>query len=142
MLYFDTSYIVRLYTTDPGWEKVRALAATDSLTCSIQGYAETMGAFHRKFRERAISQKELREVMSQFERDSKAGGFQWVPLWHDTISRVAAAYASLPATNALRAADAIHLATAAESGLRSIYSNDAKLLSASGHFGLSGVNVI
>jgi predicted nucleic acid-binding protein len=42
----------------------------------------------------------------------------------------------------LRAADAIHLATAAESGFRIVYSNDAHFLGAAKHFGIEARNVI
>jgi predicted nucleic acid-binding protein len=142
MLYFDTSYLVRLHTRDAGWQQVRSLAATDNLACSLQGQAETVSAFHRKFRERAITQKELGEIMAQFDVDAKAGGFTWLALSPAVIARVVKGYATLPPTHALRAADAIHLATAAENGFKDIYSNDARLLAAATHFGLNGTNII
>lgn len=37
MLHLDTSYLVRLYTKDTGWEKVRTLCKTDHLSCCLFG---------------------------------------------------------------------------------------------------------
>src|SRR5271154_4755361 len=109
MLYFDTSYLVRLHTRDPGWEKVRALAATDSLACCLHGQAEAVAAFHRKFREDAINQKELGRLLAEFDRDCKAGAFDWLPLSAAVMERLIKVFMSLPATLHLRAADAMHL---------------------------------
>jgi len=104
--------------------------------------AETIGAFHRKLRESAITQKELAELLAEFDTESKAGAFTWLPLSPSVIDRVSKAYASLPATIHLRAADAMHLACAAENSLKEIHSNDARLLAASAQFGLKGLNII
>jgi predicted nucleic acid-binding protein len=142
VLYLDTSYLVRLYTKDAGWEKVRALAKTDNLACCIHGQAESVAAFHRKFREGALAQKELGTLLAEFDRDSNAGAYRWLPLSPAVVARVASTFAKLPSAVALRAADAIHLACAADAGFAKVYSNDARLLTVAAHFGLTGENLI
>jgi predicted nucleic acid-binding protein len=142
MLYFDTSYLVRLHTRDAGWERVRALAATDSIACCLHGQAEVVSAFHRKFREGTIHQKDLQTLLAEFNKDCSSGAYRWFPLSPAAIVRLTKVYAGLPSTVALRAADALHLACAVDAGFSSVHSNDVRLLKAAGHFGLKGVNVI
>lgn len=142
MIYFDTSYLVRLYFQDPGAAQVRALAATDHVACAALGQAEMMAAFHRKLRAAAIKPAVYAALAGQVEAHIKAGAFHWLTLSDEILARVRQVYRNLPASVFLRGADAIHLATAAEAGLRIVYSNDAHLLAAAAHFGIAGRNVI
>ncbi len=142
MIYFDTSYLVRLYYQDPGAAAVRALAATDHIACAAHGQAEMIAAFHRKLREGAIGALSYAALIGQVQAHIDAGAFHWIPQSADILSRIRKVYEKLPATVFLRAADAVHLATAAESGFREVYSNDAHLLAAAKHFGVQGKNVL
>ena len=142
MIYFDTSYLVRLYYQDPGADAVRALAATDHIACAALGQAEIMAAFHRKLREGAIRPAAYTALVVQFQKHITAGAFQWLGQDEETLLRVRRVYERLPASVYLRGADAIHLGTAAEAGFRIVYSNDLRLLAAAKHFGLEGKNVL
>jgi len=142
LIYFDASYLVRLYYQDPGADQVRALAATDHIACASLGEAEMMAAFHRKLREEAIKPAAYGALVDQVEAHIKAGAFQWLAQDQEILSRVRHVYRNLRASVLLRGADAIHLGTAAEAGFRIVYSNDARLLAAARHFGVEGINVI
>ena len=142
MIYFDTSYLVRLYYQDAGADAVRALAATDHVACAAHGQAEMMAAFHRKLREAAIRPAAYAALMGQVRAHIEAGAFRWLAQDNEILLRIRHVYQKLPAAVFLRAADAIHLATAAESEFRIVYSNDAHLLAAAKHFGIEGRNVI
>jgi predicted nucleic acid-binding protein len=142
VIYFDTSYLVRLYYDDPGAETVRSLAATDNIACAAHGKAEMIAAFHRKLREGAISKASYAALLGQVRAHDKAGAFQWLSAGPETYHKISETYAHLPAAIFLRAADALHLATAAQAGFRLVYSNDAHLLGAATHFGIEGRNPI
>jgi predicted nucleic acid-binding protein len=142
VIYFDTSYLVRLYYQEAGADRVRALAATDHVACAAHGQAEMMAAFHRKLREGAIRPAAYAALVHQVGAHIKAGAFHWLAQDGQILSRVRHVYEALPASVFLRGADAIHLATAAEAGFRIVYSNDGHLLAAAKHFGIEGRNVV
>jgi predicted nucleic acid-binding protein len=142
VIYFDTSYLVRLYYQDAGADAVRALAATDHVACAAHGQAEMMAAFHRKLREGAIRPTAYTALLGQVQEHIEAGAFRWLAQDGEVFLRIRHVYRKLPASVFLRGADAIHLATAAEAGFHIIYSNDAHLLSAAKHFSIEGRNVI
>lgn len=142
MIYFDASYVVRLYYSDRGCEEVRHLASTDNLACAQHGQAEVIAAFHRKYREGSLTLRVYRSVLQQFADDIQADAFTWLPLSPAILERVRVKFETLSVRNFLRASDALHLAIASENGFRQLYSNDRNLLAAAPHFGLRGVNLI
>ena len=142
MNYLDTAYILRLYIEDDGWEKVRELAAEAGVACSLHGYAETVAAFHRKYREGTFTLPEFGQILDQFRTDCDNDAYRWFPPSPVMMDRLSKTYRKLPASLFLRASDALHLACAAENGIKEIYSNDQRLLAAAGHFGLKGIDIL
>jgi len=143
LAYFDTAYILRCYLNEQGSEAVRVVASrTEQLVTSELARVEFAAAVHRKRRERHLSSRDAKVVMGQFAADCDAHVWEFVPVSRAVLRRVDTTFAALPTTVPLRSADAIHLASAAELGLTSIYSNDRHLLGAAKHFALVGIDVI
>jgi predicted nucleic acid-binding protein len=142
MNYLDVSYILRLYVEDPGWEKVRTLAAQAPIACSLHGHVEVVAALHRKFREGTLTRTSFAHVLDQFDTDCDNNAYRWLPVSPEVIAQVAKAYRTLPTSVFLRASDALHLASASANRFRDIYSNDQRLIGAAGHFALKGIDLL
>jgi predicted nucleic acid-binding protein len=142
MIYFDTAYIARLYFEDAGWGDVRPLAARAQICCGIHGYAELVAVIHRKSREGVLNSAQYRQVLEQFVLDCRERAYQWLPLSSAVNDRAMSVYERLPRKVFLRAADALHLACAAENGLLEVYSNDQRLLAGASYFGVRGIDII
>lgn len=142
MVYFDAAYIAKLYLKEPDSDAVRAKASSDGeVGSNVTARLEVMSVFHRKLREGLASSEQFETLMDQFESDCAAGLWTWLPLTPAILQSAVERYRHLPADVFLRAADAVHLATAAEAGLAEIYANDRHLLIAAPHFGLTGVRI-
>jgi predicted nucleic acid-binding protein len=141
--YYDSSYLLKLQCPESGSAAVRAHAATvDVIFCSLHGRAEFISASHRKIREGAATPDVLFALLDQLHADTAAGALHWLSITEVLIARVEAVYRVAPPDTFLRAADALHLASAADQGFAEIYSNDRHLLNAAPLFGLRGMNVI
>ena len=142
MIYFDTSYLARLYIDDHGFAEVRVLAASYPVAAAVFGRSETVAALHRAYRERRSSEQVFRQQVRQFQNDSAQNAFTWLPLTPQVFRRVEEVYLQAPPSVFLRAADALHLACAREHGFTEIYSNDRHLLAAAPLFDIKGINLI
>jgi predicted nucleic acid-binding protein len=142
-LYFDSNYVFRLYSSESGAAEVQALAdRAASLATAWHGRAELASILLRKRREAALSDIAAEEIRLQIRDDLDLGAIEFLPLSESVMARLESVLASAPATTNLRAADALHLACAAEHGFTEVHSNDRLFLAAALLFGLTGVNVI
>lgn len=143
MLYFDTAYLFRVYSTEPGHEAVKALLAeTGQLATAWHGRAEFASILLRKRREASDTPEQLASLDDQFRIDCRTALIEFLPLTEAVMIRLESVLASAPATTNIRASDALHLACAAEHGFTEVYSNDRHFLATAPLFGLRGVDVI
>ena len=141
--YYDANYLLKLQIMESGTGEVRAHAATVlEIHSAHHARAEFASAAFRKVREGVATPADFQRLLTQFGADCLSGTIVLLPLTDAILDRVESVFATAPATTYLRAADALHLATAAEHGFAEIFSNDKHLLAAAPLFGLRGVNVI
>ena len=142
-LFFDSSYLFRIYSTEPGHEKVKRLLETaESVSSAWHARAEFATIILRKRRERACADKLLNALWTQFHRDCETGLVRLLPINEPVMSRLENAIRAAPPDTFLRAADALHLACAAEHGFTEVYSNDRHFIAAAPLFELCGLDVI
>jgi len=141
--YYDANYLLKLQIQEDGSTQVQAHATTVLEIYTAQhSRAEFASAAFRKVREGVATPSDYERLMAQLKSDIATSTVVLLPLTDTILDRVEQVFATAPATTYLRAADAIHLATAAESGFTEIHSNDKHLLAAAPLFGLVGVNVV
>lgn len=143
MIYLDTSYIVKCYAREPGTAQVlKWLEGQFGPSCCSHGRIELFAAVKRHVREGRLSTAAALRVYKRLEADENDGLWNWIPvtdaLIHDTCRRIA----RLSDRVFLRAADALHLTCAAESGFRTVYSHDRRFLDAAPHFGIEGQDIL
>ena len=142
MIFFDTTYLVRLYLDEPGSDAVREIAMAHPIAASWHAQAELLCTFLRAFREGRLDLAGYQAQRNQFYSDNSSAIFHWLPISETTLTRLDLMLEVAPASTILRAADALHLACAAEHGFKEVYSNDRHFLAAAPQFGLRGVNGI
>jgi len=142
VIYFDSAYIAKFYLTEPDSARVKSLAEAEGrVCCSTIGRIEVAQVFHRKLREGQVNRTEARALFDQFDADCARELWTWLPLTEELVVEAAAAFRRLAPNLALRTADAIHLASAKGHGLKSVYTNDVRMLAAAGKFRLRGRSV-
>jgi predicted nucleic acid-binding protein len=109
--------------------------------CSTLGRLEVARVFHRKRRESAFGDAAYKELSAQFHDDCAAGVWTWLPISPALIDAACKAIQRLPKELFLRSADALHIVSAREHGLKKIYSNDRHLLAVAKHLNVEASSV-
>jgi len=107
ILYLDTSTLVKLYVREKNSQETQELVHEAEVVATSQvAYVEARAAFARKLREHGLTRRENRSVIEGLDRDWET--YFAVNVSYELI-RTAGEFAE---THALKAFDAIHLASA------------------------------
>ena len=141
--YYDANYLFKLQIKEHGSPEVRAHAASVlEIHTAQHSRAEFASAAFRKVREGVATASDYQRLIAQFRADCTSSVIVLLPLTDAIFDRIESVFLTAPPSTYLRAADALHLATAAEHGFNEIHSNDRHLLATAPLSGLAGVNVI
>ena len=89
MLYFDTTYLYRVYSTERGHEAVKQLLSkTERLASAWHGRAEFASIVLRKRREGIDSSELLESLEIQFQSDIKSDVIKFLPLTESIMFRL------------------------------------------------------
>jgi len=125
-----------------GGKLVRGLARqADGLYSSAICIAEMACLAHRKVREGLATPADAALRQDLFMDDLNRGVIMAPPSTERLLRRVEALTRKLPASCYLRAADALHLVTAVDSGFTEVWTSDRHMLAAASHFGLAGRSI-
>src|SRR2546425_13224745 len=137
-MYLDSAYIVKFYVNESDSGVVRsAIRGADVLVSSMWAVGEVACAFHRHMRKGSLNRIQFRELLDAFRAHVAKGLWTLLQVNEAVLRRMTSMIRAAPANIYLRAGDAIHLASAQESGEPEIWTNDRHLLAAAPHFGVS-----
>ncbi len=132
-LFLDTSALVKVYVLEPGSQCIAELmASADGIAVSALAEVEVVSALNRLRREKKLPPADYRRIMSELSADLET--FDIVQIDRGVIEgAVQLLEHSLP----LRAADALHLASALEAGAEHFISADRRQRTAAMSAGLA-----
>jgi predicted nucleic acid-binding protein len=141
-MYLDSAYIAKYYVNERDAAAVRKLIRQAPHICSSSwAIVEVNCVFHRHVREGSLSAAQGHELMNFFRRHVEADLWGLIPVTDALLRRTATLIRGVPASAPLRAGDALHLATALDSGETEIWTNDRHLLGTASYVGLAGKSV-
>lgn len=124
---------------EPDAPLVRALARREGGLCSSAfALVELACVLQRHVREGALTRAQARRLRQFFQDDVRAGTWTLLPVSEALLCEVDRRVRALGTSVYVRAADALHLTTAADAGLAEVWTNDRHMLAAAPHFGLAG----
>jgi len=142
MYYFDSAYVAKCYINEPDSEPLREMVrAPAPRYTSVISIAEVSCAFRRQVRQHSLSHLQVLQLASLFRTDVQDGVWTLVPASERLLWEVHRSVQTLPPGVFLRAADAIHLASARSAGFSELWTSDRQMLRAASHFGLTGRSV-